>query len=163
MSDWNGFGSLDLSGVDASGGNTRLQPGTYMVKCISAKVEAIGETKNRKLVADFEDLAKTGDIRVNFNIVHTSEQAQEIGRRQLKSFLIAAEHPNPDRPGDVEKLKGLQCKIIVGMGKPWKGNDGVERQSSEVKKFVDMSEEGTSGGGGKAPETKKELDDEIPF
>ena len=98
MSDWNGFGSLDLSNVEASGGSTRLQPGTYTVKCSDAKVEAIGETKNRKLVADFVDVDGSGDIRVNFNIVHTSDQAQEIGRRQLKSFLIAANHPNPDKP-----------------------------------------------------------------
>ena len=158
MSDWNGFGSLDLSNVEASGGSTRLQPGTYTVKCSDAKVEAIGETKNRKLVADFVDVDGSGDIRVNFNIVHTSDQAQEIGRRQLKSFLIAANHPNPDKPGDVDKIKGLQCKIIVGMGKPWKGTDGIERQSTEVKKFMAMEEAAGSGG-----ETKPEMDDEIPF
>lgn len=157
MSDWNGFGSLDLSDVDADGGNSRLQPGTYTVKCADAKVQPIGETRNRKLVADFVDVDGTGDIRVNFNILHHSEQAQEIGRRQLKSFLIAAEHPNPDKPGDVEKLKHLQCKVIVGMGKPWKGSDGVERQTSEVKKFLPIAD--------KSAELKesKDFDDDIPF
>lgn len=158
MSDWNGFGSLDLSNVEASGGSSRLQPGTYTVKCSDAKVEQIGATANRKLVADFVDVDGSGDIRVNFNILHSSDMAQEIGRRQLKSFLVAANHPNPDKPGDVDKLKGLQCKIIVGMGKPWKGDDGVERQSSEVKKFMAMAEAAASAGS-----KSDDMDDDIPF
>lgn len=164
MSDWNGFGSLDLSNVEASGGSARLQPGTYTVKCSNAKVEQIGSTNNRKLVADFVDVDGSGDIRVNFNILHSSDMAQEIGRRQLKSFLIAANHPNPDKPGDVDMLKGLQCKIIVGMGKPWKGDDGLARQSSEVKKFMAMGmAEAAASAGSKSDDMDDDMDDEIPF
>lgn len=157
MSDWSGFGSLDLSSVEASAGSTRLQPGTYTVKCANAKIESVGTTKNKKLVTDLVDEGGSGDIRVNFNILHTSEQAQEIGRRQLKSFLISADHPNPDKPGDVETMKGLVCKITVGMGKPWKGEDGVERVSSEVKKFMPATEKSNG------EDTADKLDDEIPF
>ena len=157
MSDWNGFGSLDLSTVDASAGSTRLQPGTYTVKCADAKIESVGTTKNKKLVADLVDEGGSGDIRMNFNILHESEQAQEIGRRQLKSFLISSDHPNPDKPGDIATMKGLVCKITVGLGKPWKGNDGVERQQSEVKKFMPSADKPNG------KDTAKELDDEIPF
>lgn len=157
MSDWNGFGSLDLSTVDASAGSNRLQPGTYTVKCADAKIESVGTTKNKKLVTDLVDEGGSGDIRVNFNILHSSEQAQEIGRRQLKSFLISADHPNPDKPGDVETMKGLICKIAVGMGKPWKGEDGVERQSSEVKKYMPTKDKSNG------EDTAEKLDDEIPF
>jgi len=158
MSDWNGFGSLDLSTVDASAGSTRLQPGTYTVKCADAKIESVGTTKNKKLVADLVDEGGSGDIRMNFNILHTSDIAQDIGRRQLKSFLISSDHPNPDKPGDIATMKGLVCKIAVGMGKPWKGDDGVERQSSEVKKFMPLSDKSNG-----AVTTAEKLDDEIPF
>jgi hypothetical protein len=162
MSDWNGFGSLDLSSVEAGGGSTRLQPGTYAVKCTDAKVEAIGSTANKKLVADFADKAGTGDIRMTFNIVHSNSQAQEIGMRQLKSFLVAGDHPNPDKPGDVGSLKNLECKIIVGMGKPWINRDNVEVTTSEIKKFMALDEYAASAASSKkAP--AKDLDDEIPF
>jgi len=162
MSDWNGFGSLDLSKVEAGGGSTRLQPGTYTVKCTDAKVEAIGSTSNKKLVADFVDAAGTGDIRMNFNIVHNNSQAQEIGMRQLKSFLIAGNHPSPDKPGDVASLKNLECKIIVGMGKPWINRDNVEVTTSEIKKFMATDEQASTPiASSQAP--AKDLDDEIPF
>ena len=162
MSDWTGFGSLDLSKVEAGGGSTRLQPGTYTVKCTDAKVEPIGSTSNKKLVADFVDAAGTGDIRMNFNIVHNNSQAQEIGMRQLKSFLVAGNHPNPDRPGDVASLKNLQCKILVGMGKPWINRDNVEVTTSEIKKFMALNEQAASAASS-AQAPAKDLDDEIPF
>ncbi len=162
MNEWNGFGSLDLTDVEAGGGSTRLQPGTYTVKCTDAKVEAIGTTANKKLVADFVDAAGTGDIRMNFNIVHANPQAQEIGMRQLKSFLIAGKHANPDRPNDVASLKNLECKIIVGMGKPWINRDNVEVTTSEIKKFMAVEEEAASAASTATPPTKA-LDDEIPF
>ena len=156
MSDWNGFGSLDLSSVEAGGGSTRLQPGTYTVKCTEAKVEAIGSTSNKKLVADFVDAAGTGDIRMNFNVHHTSAQAKEIGLRQLKSFLVAANHKNPDQPGDVASLVNFECKIYVGMGKPWTDKTGNQRQQTEIKSFSPLD-----GASSKKP--SKDLDDEIPF
>jgi len=165
MSKWNGFGSLDLTNVEAGSGSTRLQPGTYTVKCTDAKVETIGTTENKKLVADFVDAAGTGDIRMNFNIVHTNPQAQEIGMRQLKSFLIAGKHANPDRPNNVDSLKNLECKITVGMGKPWINRDNVEVTTSEIKKFmaVEEVEEGAASAASTATPPTKALDDEIPF
>lgn len=155
MSNWNGFGGLDLSGVQEDGGYNRLQPGEYSIICDEAKVEQIEGTNNRKLVVDLKDVTGAGDIRVNFNIFHSSAQAMEIGQRQLKSFLVAANHPNPDKPGDVSSLKGLKCKITVGMGKPWRDRNGVEKQSSEVKRYMPMD--------GAAPVAKEKLDDDIPF
>jgi len=99
---------------------------------------------------------------MNFNIVHTNSQAQEIGMRQLKSFLVAGNHPNPDKPGDVGTLKNLECKIIVGMGKPWINRDNVEVTTSEIKKFMATNEQAsTPTASAQAP--AKDLDDEIPF
>ena len=161
MSDWNGFGGLDLTSVQTGGGNTRLQPGRYIVVCKDAKVEEIRNTKNRKLVCDFQAEDGSGEIRFNFNIHHTSEQAQDIGKRQLKSFLVAAGHSNPDKPGDVASLKALKCAVIVGMGKPWRDENNVERQNTEIKSFLKIDGASASaGGGGKGFES---LEDDIPF
>ena len=156
---WNGFGELDLSKVEQSeggGGAQRLTTGTYSVKCTSAIVETIGDTENKRVVADFADADGKGDIRMNFNVHHTSAQAKEIGLRQLKSFLVAADHKNPDQPGDVNSLAKLECKIYVGMGKPWTDKTGKQRQQTEIKSFSPLDVASS-----KKP--SKDLDDEIPF
>ena len=158
---WSGFGELDLSKVEQSEGSQRLAVGNYTVKCTSAKVESFGDKEQHKrVVADFQDVGGSGDIRFNFNVHHTNDQTVEIGLRQLKSFLLAGGHPTPDNPSDVTTLVGLSCDVYVGMGKPWKGTDGNERQQTEIKSFK------PSGGGdkeGKSGGTAKKLDDEIPF
>lgn len=164
------FADLDLTGVEADAGSARLQPGSYLVVCKTAKYETKEGTKNKAVVCEFVDESGHGDIRHNFNVVHSSEQAQEIGRKQLKAFLERGGHPDPDRPGDVKSLEGLKVAIFVGLGKPYTGNDGKTRQLTEIKKFMepDTAVSGPSGaaapaaaaasGGGGSP-----LDDRIPF
>ena len=159
MSDWNGFGDLDLSTVSEDQGQRRLEPGEHTVKCTEAKVEPVGDTNNRKLVADFQ-AEDGGTIRHNFNIHHTNSQAQEIGLRQLKTFLVSAGHPSPDKPGDVQTMVGLKCNIYVGMGKPWKDRNGNERQNSEVKRFLPVGNAAPSSTD-QAP--KADFNDRIPF
>jgi hypothetical protein len=154
MGNWNGFGDLDLSTVETGGDYVRLQPGEYTVKCVDAKVEQIEGTNNRKVVADFKQVDGKGEIRFNFNVYHSNEQAMEIGQRQLKSFLMAGGHSNPDKPGDISTLKGLTVNVIVGMGKPWRDRNGNERQSTEIKRF---------SAAGEAAPAPKDPDDKIPF
>lgn len=153
---WNGFGDLDLTKVEADEGSRRLGTGTYTVKCTTAKVESIGDTNNKRVVADFVDVDGAGDIRMNFNVHHNNAQAAEIGLRQLKSFLVAAEHPSPDKPGDIGSLVGLKCQVYVGMGKPWRDNNGNERQQTEIKRFMGVEETA-------APKKANDLNDDIPF
>lgn len=160
MSDWNGFNSLDLSGVEEDKGFRRLEPGEHLVKCIDAKVEPVGDTNNRKLVADFE--SEGGNIRHNFNIHHTNSQAQEIGLRQLKTFLVASQHPTPDKPGDVQSMVGLTCKVYVGMGKPWRDRNGTERQNAEIKRFMAVGSESSTETESQ-PDKTGDFDDAIPF
>lgn len=159
---WNGFGDLDLSGVKEDEGYVPLEPGEHNVVCTEAKVEQIEGTNNRKLVASFKAQEGVGSIRNNFNIFHSSAQAMEIGQRQLKSFLVAARHPNPDKPGDVASLVGLKCRVYVGMGKPWRDRNGNERQSPEIKRFINESEGANKPSAG-GQSSVKALDDEIPF
>lgn len=169
MSNWNGFDSLDLSGVQGSTGSARLPSGSYKVKVSEAKVE--GEGPRRKVVITFVDEGGMGDIRVNFHVMHPSAEAQRIGMEQLKGFLETAGHPNPDKPGDISSLVGLKCAVIVGMGKPWKDSEGKTRQNTEVKKYLpyDSAVSGPASESGAAPASVdhnaigSKLDDEIPF
>ena len=157
---WNGFGELDLSKVEQSeggGGGQRLTTGTHVVKCTSAVMGTFGDKdQHKRVVADFVAEDGSGDIRFNFNLVHSNPQTTEIGLRQLKSFLIAGGHKNPDKPEDVATLQGLGCKISVGMGKPWTDQQGNQRQQTEIKSFSPLD-----GASSKKP--SKDLDDEIPF
>lgn len=172
---WNGFGELDLSGVQGDVGSARLREGTYRVKCTDAKITGKDGSKDRALVADLVCQDGHGDIKVNFNVFHHSAQAQEIGLRQLKGFLEVAGHPNPNKPGDVKSLIGLECVVAVGMGKPWTDDKGQTRQRTEVKKFFPVTtpasgpaptSSGVSKSNFQAPAgggARRDLDDEIPF
>ena len=107
-------------------------------------------TGGKYLQVNFKGVEEVGDINANFNLVNKNPQAVDIGKRQLKSLLIAAQHPNPDKPGDVASLKNLELAVVVGDGKPFTGDDGKERTQTEVKVYKPYGE-------------AKELDDEIPF
>ena len=161
MAEWNGFGGLDLSNVDANTSGGRLAKGTYTVKSSGSAIEQVGNTQNKKLVVTFTDVDGSGDIRMNFNIAHSNEVATDIARRQLKSFLVAANHPSPNQPNDVSTLDSLECKIAVGDGKPWINSMGQEVTSTEIKKFMPTT---AASAASAAAKPKAEIaDDEIPF
>jgi len=159
MSDWNGFGSLDLSGVEESKGGSMLSVGTHVVKCTEADMESFGATdSNKRLRCELVSEESAGKLNHSFNIIHTtSDMAQEIGRRMLKSFLVAGGHPNPNKPGDVKTMKGLKATVVVGMGKPYKNKNGIEVQYPEIKSF-----DAAPNSSGSAP-AKDTFDDDIPF
>lgn len=164
MSGWNGFANLDLSGVQPDD-YAPLSPGEYEVRCTDAVVKTGGNNINKRVVATLVDTKGSGSINAGFNVVHsTSKQAVEIGMAQLKSFLMAAGHPTPDRPGDIASLKGLTCRVYVGMGKPYIGQDGRERTNPEVKRFImpDAPDAKTVAYEAQKPHSQK-FDDDIPF
>lgn len=176
---WSGFGDLDLSNVEADN-FIPLGEGKHKVKVTKASVENVtNSTSKKKLVVFFSATDGSGDIKTNFNIVNPSEDAQRIGRSQLKSLLIAAGHPNPDKPGDVGSLVGLECWIIVAPGKPYKDNNGNKKVRNEVKRYLSDSDaakyqytpqpaaaaeptqSGSSGSSGSSGGSG--FDDDIPF
>ena len=153
MSEWNGFTNLDLSNVGEDVGF--LDVGEHVVKCTDAEIKDGKRPGAKQLALSFESEDGTGMIRQFLNIINPSEQAQNIAQRQLKTFLTVAGHPSPDRPGDINSLKGLRCKITVGDGKPWTGDDGQERSYKEVKRYLPVTST--------ASVEADTLDDEIPF
>lgn len=153
MSEWNGFGDLDLSDVEVTERKGRLSPGEYTVVSSDATIETLeGNAKIVRVV--FTDVGKTGDIRNDFRMHGFSDAAIRIGKEKLKQFLIASGHPSPDKPGDMKSLNGLSCRVFIGMGKKYTAADGSERQYSEIKSFMPV---------GAAAKTDNALDDEIPF
>jgi hypothetical protein len=155
---WNGFANLDLSGVEADD-YAPLQTGEYDAVCTKAEIKTAANGTDKRVVVSLKDEDGAGSIAAGFNVVHRgSKQAQEIGLKQLKSFLVAGKHPTPDNPGDIESLVGLRCRIYVGMGKPYL-KDGNQVQRAEVKRFI------MDGDAALKPAAKKaaDLDDEIPF
>ena len=103
MNDWNGFSSLDLTKVESSSGYVRLPKGEHHVKITDAVMKD-SSTGGKYLQVNFKGVEEVGDINANFNLVNKNPQAVDIGKRQLKSLLIAAQHPNPDKPGDLSLI-----------------------------------------------------------
>jgi len=159
MSGWNGFANLDLSSVEADD-YAPLTKGEYEVTCTKAEIKTAANGKDKRVVVNLKDTGGAGSIAAGFNVVHTSSpQAQDIGLRQLKSFLVSGNHPNPDKPGDIESMIGLTCRIYVDLGKPYQKN-GQTVQREEVKRFIIDGDAPAP-----SPQAKKsaDLDDEIPF
>jgi hypothetical protein len=167
MSAWNGFGGLNLSGIEASD-YVGIPEGNHVVRSVDAKIEDVAGSKtNKKLVVDFKEVGGPGRIRFQFNVFNTSAQAQDIGLRQLKSFLVSGKHPTPDNPRDVSTLKGLTVGVTVAPGKPYM-KDGKERVNNEIKRFfnpneLDSDEAPTSRAAPAPAASEDNFDDDIPF
>lgn len=162
---WNGFSNLDLSDVEVDD-YAPLETGEHEVRSTDVEIKTLG-SDNKRLIVTLSEVNGAGTIKAGFNIVHrASKQAQEIGLSQLKSFLVAGGHPNPDKPGDIMTLKGLTCRIYVGMGKPYTNKEGKQVQRAEVKRFIideDKRAAPPSGGGAWSRSVARDIDDEIPF
>jgi hypothetical protein len=114
------FGGSDFGGVDldltensVSEGLPVLKAGIYDV--MSGDVELVKNKGGQMLKIVLADLAGSGQITQNFNIIHSSSEAQRIGRDQLKTFLTHGGHPDPDHPFKhaKEAMLGLKVRIWV--------------------------------------------------
>ncbi len=155
------FSSLDLSGIDTQGDGA-LAPGKYEASIKSAAMQPTKNGKGKMLVVEYA-VPGEGAIREWMTIFHESDQTARISRERLKTMLVHAGHPNPDKPGDVATLKGLKVGINVVEGDKWTDDQGQLRDGgSKIKRsgaYFSLS----SGTSDAAAEAKTELDDEIPF
>lgn len=104
---------FDLSNVKAQGNET-LPAGKYVCNVTNAEMKDTKDGSGAYIraeltVADGE--AKNRKIFTNFNVRNKNEQAVSIGLGQLKSLLVAANHPNPDKLGSVTELCGLTVGV----------------------------------------------------
>lgn len=99
--------NLDLSGASAG-----LEAGDYRVICTNSEVKDTNSGTGKYIKIELtvnEGPASGMKIFHNFNIQNPNEQAQRIGLGQLKSFLKAGGHANPDLLKDVWELVNLEC------------------------------------------------------
>ena len=158
---WNGFNNLDLSDV-VPDDYAPLTTGEYELEVVDIEMKTGANGQDKRLVLTMNDTEGSGSIRVGFNLFHRgSPEAMRIGRQQFKSFLTYSGHPNPDHPGDVNTLRHLRVRAFVAPGKPYRGDDGRERTSMEVKRFIPKG--ASTGGSGQRSDNGPMPDDRIPF
>jgi hypothetical protein len=181
MTDYNGFGSLDLSNVEGGGGDQRktIPPGNHIVSITDASIKDSAKGGKFILVIFENDAGQY--VQERLNIVHkTSPQAVEIGMRKLKELLVCGGHPTPDKPSDIKSLLGLKLGVRVQAGQDWRDNEGNIRPGGgelrPTSPFFKPDDGKVSIGDapkddqvfGKADSNeddlpKEDLDDSIPF
>lgn len=158
------FENLDLSSVQEDIRPSRLMSGNHHVKITEASLENYKSSSGAnaaRVNVTFHTPDERGVISERYNVFNPSEKATEIGRSQLKSLLLAAKHPSPDMPKDVSTMIGLELMVGVGLGKPFTGNDGMQKQLTEVKRYMPLENGAASGSGTSDPTDNG--GDEIPF
>jgi hypothetical protein len=156
------FNELNLGGVDVAGSSSTLKPGRYQCKVTDV---ALRDTRSggKQVEVSLEDVASGQSVRHWINVhVPSSEQATRIGREQLKALLTFGGHTNPDKPSDINSLKGLKPGVIVVQ--QTYNKDGEERTGSAVKGYFDPAEIGKSApAAGATSGGAPEFSDDIPF
>jgi len=123
-SDWNGFGGLDLTEVEADRGRASMLPGNYICAIIDAEVRDTKDNKGKTLFVSFKSEAGEGSTDTLINLKNSNAEAERIGRGTLKALLISANHPNPNKPSDVKTLKGLKVGIRIEQSENWTDING---------------------------------------
>ena len=130
---------VDLSNVEAQKGFAPMPAGPYLVQCEEASVESTsaGDGQYIKVKLNVKGPLEFENRKVftNFNIQNPSEQAQEIGLSQLKSFLECSGVKDPNKLEDVNHLVGLVCTAHLKVKKSEQYGD-----QNEVSYFKEADE-----------------------
>lgn len=127
MSEWNGFGELDLSDVEAESGRRSMRPGSYICKITAAEIRKTKDGKGRGLVVEFAEIGGGGTADDWINVANPNKEAERIGRQKLKALLISCGHPNPNKPSDVASIVGRTVGVRIEPGEDWTDKEGRVR------------------------------------
>jgi len=157
---FNSFGDLDLTKVDASSSGT-LKPGRYLCKVTEAEFKKTA--KALQVVVKLSDTASKDSIKDFINVrVFSSDEATGYGLQRLKKMLVAMGHPNPDKPGDIATLRGREIGVVVKEDTYEK--DGEKRKGSKVNYYITPDEiKGTSSAASSSGSGFDNMPDDIPF
>lgn len=132
------FGSLNLSGVGVSSGRVGLTPGKHIVRVKSAEI-----VKNNKgtIQLKIDCVGREGSLFywINLMVPH-SKEATRIGQSELKSLLYYGGHPNPDQPGDISLINGLEVGVVVKTESYTPQGTNQQKTRTTVAKFCDPAE-----------------------
>jgi len=108
---------VDLSGVEESKGFEPIPAGKYLCATTNAEVKPtnnkLGAYVKLELTVQAPEGFKNRKLWTNFNVKNQSEEAERIGKEQLKAFMVRAGHPNPDKLMDVQELVGYKVVCAV--------------------------------------------------
>ena len=177
---WGGD-SVDLTDNAVSEGMPLLKTGVY--DAVSCDVETKDHKNGKMLIVTFNDKGGTGQIKFNFNYIHSSADAQRIGRDQMKTFLTHGGHTDPNHPFNhpKEAMLGLGVRIFVEHDGIYVKNNKTY-DSYRIARFapIDPSSpapgvsanpvpagrgaaSASSGSTGSGTTAGRSLDDDIPF
>jgi hypothetical protein len=128
---------FDLSNVKAQGNDT-LPAGKYVCNVTNTEMK---DTKDgtgayiRTELTVAEGDAKGRKVWFNINVRNKNPQATEIGMSQLKSLLVCAGYPTPDKLSGIGELNGL----TVGVKTKVKTDEYGEK--AEVSYFYEPKKE----------------------
>lgn len=123
---------LDLTGVQESGGT--IPAGRYV--CVVEKAEVAPTRSGGEMIKVQLKVCEQGpffgrSIFDQFNIKNANPQAVQIGLGQLKSFMKAAGHPNPNRLESTAELQGLKVTAVTKVD-----NDPTYGENTRVKSYA---------------------------
>lgn len=131
--------SIDLSNVEDTSFET-IPPGEYKVSVEKAEIKPTKAGTGEYLKVEFVILDgehAQWKLWHNFNVKNPNEKAVQIGKQQLKSFLIAAGYADPTKMTDVATLSGLQCLVVTKIRK----SEGYP-DAAEIKTFLPVNRVG---------------------
>lgn len=161
---WQGFASLNLSGIEEEQGTRTLQVGDHICRVTSAKLEKTANGRGIKLIVQLDGLNGGGYVRDVMNLANDSDKAAEIGKKRLKHLLVQAGHPTPDNPKDVKTMEGLIVGVHVVKGEDWQDDQGQTRSGGgEPRKFGPYYSAPVGAHATTAARSPASFDDPIPF
>ena len=131
MNEFAGFDHLDLSGVDIEG-DLDLPVGEHVCIVKSASVEKTNSGDGRYAKIKLDSVNGHGSVIDRFNLENKNAEAVAIGLKKLKLFLLAANHPNPNKPGDIASLYNLKVIVMVKPGNSYLNNSGIQTQGRNM-------------------------------
>ena len=120
-----------------------LSEGEHLLYIESAmylpEVDQYDNPINMKFVITFKSLTKEESSKLTFNLMRNKEPSKTV-YGTLNSLKHALAGPDSGKgilsPNNMEKHV---VRATVKMGKPWKGNDGVERITPNIYHFEPVS------------------------
>lgn len=103
--------NLDLTDIDPFDGYPPLPPAVYSVEVTNAETRT---SNAENLLLNVEFTVIRGDFK-NRKIFDCFVINHPVGKKRLKTFLIAGKFPNPDKLSDLDGLISLKLRVRLSV------------------------------------------------
>jgi hypothetical protein len=128
---------FDLSNVETQNSFETIPAGKYLCSTTNAEIKDTASGTGQYIKVEFTVKHGTHEGRkiwTNFNVKNNNPKAVEIGLSQLKTMLVAAKYPTPDKLNGVTDL----CGLTIGVKTKVKSDEQFG-DKAEVSYFFDAS------------------------